>query len=70
VRFELSGPAGIAAVDNGNAASLEPFQGPERRAFGGLALVVVRTRRGETGPIALTAVVDGLAPGRATLASR
>ena len=31
-------PGRIAAVDNGNAASLEPFQAEERKAFCGLAL--------------------------------
>ena len=35
VRFEVAGPAKIAAVDNGNAASLEPFQADHRAAFHG-----------------------------------
>jgi len=58
-----------AAVDNGNAASLEPFQASQRRAFSGLALLVVRTKRGEKGPIRVTATADGLVPADVTLTS-
>jgi beta-galactosidase len=67
VRFSVEGAGRIAAVDNGNAASLEPFQADRRRAFESLALVVVRSRRGERGAIRLTAASDGLAPAGAAL---
>ena len=33
VKFKLSGPGKIAAVDNGNAATVEPFQADHRKAF-------------------------------------
>jgi beta-galactosidase len=68
--FEVTGPGAIAGVDNGNAASIEPFQADHRRAFNGLALLIVRSRRGEPGPISVRATSPGLAPGRAALASR
>ena len=42
VQFHLDGPAAIAGVDNGNAASVEPFQADSRKAFNGLALLIVR----------------------------
>jgi beta-galactosidase len=61
VRFALQGPGAIAAVDNGNPASLEPFQGNQRRAFSGMALLVVRSRTGAPGVIRVTASADGLA---------
>jgi beta-galactosidase len=64
VRFAVEGAGRIAAVDNGNAASLEPFQADHRKAFNGLALVIIRSKRGETGPIRVTATSDGLAAGR------
>jgi beta-galactosidase len=67
VRFALEGPATIAAVDNGNAASVESFQAPERKAFSGLALLVVRSRRGEEGAIQVRAASDGLAAAQTTL---
>jgi len=70
VRFALSGAGRIAGVDNGNPASLEPFQAGQRTAFGGLALVIVRSKRGEAGRIAVEAASDGLAAGRATISTR
>ena len=33
INFEISGPATIAAVGNGNAATTEPFQANYRKAF-------------------------------------
>src|SRR5262245_34414378 len=42
VRFRITGPGEIVAVDNGDPTSFEPFQATERRAFGGLGLVIVR----------------------------
>ena len=42
VHFALSGPGVIAAVDNGNAATVEPFHADQRRAFNGLALLIIQ----------------------------
>jgi beta-galactosidase len=67
VRFAVDGAGRIAAVDNGNAASLEPFQADQRKAFGGLALLIVRSKRGERGEIRVTATSDGLAAAGAVL---
>ena len=49
VRFTVEGAGRVAAVDNGDPASLEPFQAKERKAFSGLALLVVRSNRGGLG---------------------
>ncbi|MFT3829987.1 MAG: beta-galactosidase GalB [Opitutaceae bacterium] len=62
VRFSLSGPGEILATDNGNPISFESFQAPERKAFNGRAIVIVRSRAGETGTLVLRAAADGLAP--------
>jgi len=70
VRFAVTGAGRVAAVDNGNAASLEPFQADRRQAFGGLALLIVRSKRGEAGPISVTATSDDLAPAQVTLAAK
>ena len=61
VRFQVNGPGKIAAVDNGNPATVEPFQADHRKAFNGLALLVVRSKRGVSGSIRVTATSDGLA---------
>jgi beta-galactosidase len=69
VKFELSGPGEIAAVDNGDATSFEPFQAQERHAYNGQALVIVRTKAGQSGTITLKAQSDGLAPAEVILQS-
>jgi len=60
VKFSISGPGEIIAVDNGDPTSHESFQATERKVFNGLALVVVRSKKGETGTIELNASSDGL----------
>ena len=70
VRFSLSGPGDVVAVDNGDPTSFEPFQATERKAFNGLALVVVRTRAGKRGSIELRAEAEGLAPATVRLTTR
>ena len=70
VRFSVTGPAEIVAVDNGDPTSFEPFQASERKAFNGLALVVLRTRAGRGGAIRLRAEADGLKAAEAKLTSR
>ncbi len=59
VKFEISGPGKILAVDNGDATSFEPFQAKERKAFNGLALVVVQSTK-EPGRIVLKATSPDL----------
>jgi len=70
ITFKLSGPGEIVATDNGDATDLESFQSPERRAFNGLALAIVKTRAGEPGKLTLTATADGLEPAQVTLDSQ
>jgi beta-galactosidase len=55
IHFDIEGPGEIVATDNGDATSLESFQAPERDAFNGLALVIVRAKPGQTGTITLKA---------------
>lgn len=64
VKFGISGPGEIVAVDNGDAASFEPFQANTRKAFNGLALVIVRAKPGKRGTIRLTAESEGLQSAR------
>jgi beta-galactosidase len=60
VHFDISGPGEIAAVDNGDAASHEPFQAHDHSAYNGLCLVIIRTKAGAPGRITLKAQSDGL----------
>ncbi|MCX6894918.1 MAG: DUF4982 domain-containing protein [Verrucomicrobia bacterium] len=66
LKFEISGPGKILAVDNGDATSFEPFQASERNAFNGLALVIVQSTKG-AGRIVLKAVSDGLESAKAEI---
>jgi beta-galactosidase len=60
IKFKIEGPGEIVATDNGDATSFESFQAPERKAYNGLALVIVRAKAGEAGKITLTAEAEGL----------
>jgi beta-galactosidase len=70
VRFKLDGLGAIAAVDNGNAATVEPFQSDQRKAFSGFALLIVRGKRGMPGTVTVTATADGLIAGQTTITTR
>ena len=70
IRFHVEGPARIAAVDNGDATSLEPFQADQRHAFNGKCVVYLRSVEGEAGTVALGAEAAGREAGEITIASR
>ncbi len=67
IHFEISGPGEIVATDNGDATDLHIFSSPDRNAFNGLALAIVKAKRGGTGVITLTAKSDGLTAATATI---
>jgi beta-galactosidase len=60
VVFTIEGPAEIVATDNGDPASLVSFSSTERAAYSGLALVIVRSRKGSKGSVRVTASSMGL----------
>jgi beta-galactosidase len=70
IQFQIEGPGEIVATDNGDATSFESFQAPERNAFNGLALVIVRAKLGQPGTIKLTAISDGLEAAAIRIKSR
>jgi beta-galactosidase len=70
IQFSIEGPGEIVATDNGDATSLVSFQSKERDAFNGLALVIVRSKPGETGTIVLKATADGLKGDSVKIAAR
>ncbi len=67
VKFELEGSGEIVAVGNGDAASHEPFQARQRRAFNGLCLVIVRAKAGPRNSITLKALSDNLTGAEVTI---
>jgi len=70
IQFSIEGPGEIVATDNGDATSLVSFQSPERDAFNGLALVIVRSKAGQAGKIVLKAKSEGLAGAETKIRSR
>ncbi len=70
VRFEITGPGEIVATDNGDPTDFTVFASAERKAFNGLALVIVKAKRGQTGRILVTAKSQGLAEAAAEITVR
>src|SRR3954469_17585276 len=67
IQFEVSGPAEIAATDNGDATDMTPFSSTSRKAFNGLALAIVRATPGRLGNVTVLARSEGLREGRTTI---
>jgi beta-galactosidase len=70
VPFSAQGPDEIIATDNGNPISFESFQAPERKAFNGRTVVIIRSRAGQSGMLTLRAESDGIPTATCPLESR
>lgn len=70
VHFDVTGPGAIAGVDNGNAATTEPFHADHRQAFNGLALLLVRSRSRQPGQIHVVASSENLIEGKAEITTQ
>ena len=69
-QFEIEGPGEIVAVGNGDAASHEPFQARQRKAYNGLCQVIIKGRPGQPGKITLNVRSTGLKEARIPIESR
>jgi len=69
VEFEVEGPATITAVGNGNAATTESFQDEHRKAFNGLCLLILKSKKDLSGEIKIMAASEGLAAQSITINS-
>jgi beta-galactosidase len=69
IKFEIDGPGEIVATDNGDPTSFAPFASHEREAFNGLALVIIRSKKRESGLITVTAKSSGLKEARVVVKS-
>ncbi len=68
IHFQISGAGQIAATDNGDATDLTSFPSPDRKAFHGLALVIIRGT--QSGSVTLEASSPGLRPARLEIGVR
>ncbi|MBN1362740.1 MAG: DUF4982 domain-containing protein [Sedimentisphaerales bacterium] len=59
IRFEVQGQGALAGVGNGKPYGTESFRQPQRTAFNGRCLAVLKSTR-QPGAITLTATADGL----------
>ncbi len=66
ITFRVNGPARVAAVDNGDNASHEPFQATQRRAYQGRCFAMLKATA-PRGRATLTASAAGLAPASVTI---
>ena len=69
IKFEVTGEASIAGVDNGYQASHESFKGKQRKAYHGMALAIVQTKQ-KPGRIVFKATSANLPPASVVLNSR
>jgi len=68
IRFAVYGPGTIVAVANANPISTESYQRPQRKAWQGRCLVIVKSTQ-QAGPITITASSSGLRPAKVVLSS-
>jgi beta-galactosidase len=59
IKFSVTGPAAITAVDNGNITSHEPYLATERQAFQGKAIAIIKAVK-DSGEVTVKAQADGL----------
>lgn len=70
IHFDISGPGEIVATDNGDPTDMTAFPSKDRKAFNGLALAIVRAKRGQSGTITVTAKSEGLTEARITIRAK
>jgi beta-galactosidase len=70
IHFTVEGAGELVATDNGDPTNLESFKSPERAAFNGLALAIVRAKPGQKGAITVRASAQGLRSAEVQLRSK
>ena len=63
----IKGPGEIIATDNRDGTDLTSFQAADCKAFNGLALAIVKAKRGQRGTITVTATSEGLKSASTTI---
>lgn len=70
IKFTIDGPGEIVATDNGDPTNMVPFPSHERKAFNGLASVIIRSKTGDPGIIKIRAESQGLNQSEITIQSK
>jgi beta-galactosidase len=65
INFKVEGNGEIVSTDNGDATCYTSFQSHEREAFNGMALVIVKAKKGTAGNFKVIAASNGLTQGNA-----
>jgi len=60
ISFRLEGSGEIVATDNGDPSDMTAFPSTDRKAFNGYCLLIVRTKKGESGKIRVMASTEGI----------
>jgi beta-galactosidase len=60
ISFSVKGPGEIIATDNGDPAEMTEFHSTERKAFYGLALVIIRSKKNKKGNLTVKIHSPGL----------
>lgn len=64
IAFSVQGPGEVVATDNGDPTDYVAFPSKQRKAFAGLALAIVKAKKGAAGQITVTADAKGLEVGQ------
>jgi beta-galactosidase len=70
IHFSVEGAGEIVATDNGDATSFVSFQSHDRPAFNGMALVIVKAKKGMKGKITVKAESKGLTTAAVSIESK
>ncbi len=70
LRLSITSPGEIVAVDSGDPTSHVSFRSLEQRAFNGLCLVIVRSQKGQAGPVTVSASSEGLTPAKVAITAK
>ena len=66
VKFSVAGSGSIVGVGNANPVSTESYQQPQRKAWQGRCLLIIKSSK-QAGPITVTASSPGLTSARLVL---
>lgn len=70
INFSVEGTGRIVAVGSGDQSSVEPFVADHRKVFHGLCMLIVASKKGESGEMKITALAEGLASAASMVTSR
>lgn len=70
IQFSITGPGEIVATDNGDPSDLVAFPSKRRKAFSGMALVIIKSKSGQPGRLIINAESTGLKPESVTVITK